>query len=161
MTNDAKSREPAAEAGGEGKPDAGRRWVNVVLGAGVAATIASFIYPAIRYVIPPPVGESTNLSVVAAKTDELKNNSAKVFKFGSEPAILIRTSEGQYRAFTAVCTHLGCTVQYRPDLREIWCPCHNGTYNLQGRNVSGPPPRPLRQFQVHIQGQDIVVVRNA
>jgi len=75
---------------------------------------------------------------------------------------LIRTpSTGEYRAFTAVCTHLGCTVQYRPDLQEIWCPCHNGIYDLQGRNVSGPPPRPLAQYQVHIQGQDIVVVRNA
>jgi cytochrome b6-f complex iron-sulfur subunit len=110
---------------------------------------------------PPPVSESTNLSVVAAKSGELKNNSAKVFKFGDEPAILIRTAEGQYKAFTAVCTHLGCTVQYRPDVREIWCPCHNGTYNLQGRNISGPPPRPLREFQVHVQGEDIVVTRNA
>ena len=141
--------------------DTGRRWVNLILGTGVVATIASFIYPAIRYVIPPPVSESTNLSVVAAKVGELKDNAAKVFKFGSTPAILIRTPDGNYRAFTAVCTHLGCTVQYRSDLHEIWCPCHNGMYNLQGRNISGPPPRPLAQYQVHIQGEDIVVVRNA
>jgi len=110
----------------------------------------------------PPVSESTNLSVVAARVGELKINSGKVFRFGSEPAILIRIpSTGKYRAFTAVCTHLGCTVQYRPDLQEIWCPCHNGIYDLQGRNVSGPPPRPLAQYPVHIQGEDIVVVRNA
>jgi Rieske Fe-S protein len=141
--------------------DSGRRWVNLLLGTGVLATIASFIYPAIRYVIPPPVSESTNLSVVAARVGELKENASKVFKFGSTPAILIRTPEGNYRAFTAVCTHLGCTVQYRSDLHEIWCPCHNGKYNLQGRNVSGPPPRPLAQYQVHVQGEDIVVVRNA
>jgi cytochrome b6-f complex iron-sulfur subunit len=155
--NSGKSAAPPAE----GPADSSRRWVNLILGTGVVATIASFIYPAIRYVIPPPVAEATNLSVVAAKVGELKNNSAKVFRFGSEPAILIRDSEGKYLAFTAVCTHLGCTVQYRPDLHEIWCPCHNGTYDLQGRNVSGPPPRPLAQFQVHIQGEDIVVVRNA
>ena len=160
MKIDANSKKPAASTGME-KPDFGRRWVDLILGAGVVATIASFIYPAIRYVIPPPVSESTNLSVVAARVGELKINSGKVFRFGSEPAILIRTSTGQYRAFTAVCTHLGCTVQYRPDLHEIWCPCHNGIYDLQGRNVSGPPPRPLAQYQVHIQGEDIVVVRNA
>lgn len=141
--------------------DPGRRWVNLLLGTGVVATIVSFIYPAIRYVIPPPVSESTNLSVVAANVGELKENASKVFKFGSTPAILIRTADGSYRAFTAVCTHLGCTVQYRTDLHEIWCPCHNGIYNLQGRNISGPPPRPLAQYQVHIQGEDIVVVRNA
>lgn len=145
----------------DAKVDSGRRWVNMILGTGVVATIASFIYPAIRYVIPPPVSEATNLSVVAAKVGELKDNAAKVFKFGSTPAILVRTPGGNYRAFTAVCTHLGCTVQYRSDLHEIWCPCHNGKYNLQGRNVSGPPPRPLAQYQVHIQGEDIVVVRNS
>ncbi len=159
MMSNASSEKSAGSS--DGKPDLGRRWVNLLLGTGVVATIASFVYPAIRYVIPPPVSESTNLSVVAAKVTELKNNSAKVFRFGSEPAILIRTSEGAYRAFTAVCTHLGCTVQYRSDLHEIWCPCHNGTYNLEGRNISGPPPRPLAQYQVHIQGNDIVVVRNA
>ncbi len=154
---------PGKSASGpeDAKFDSGRRWVNLILGAGVLGTIVSFIYPAIRYVIPPPVGESTNLSVVAAKVGELKENAAKVFKFGSTPAILIRTADGNYRAFTAVCTHLGCTVQYRSDLHEIWCPCHNGMYDLQGRNISGPPPRPLAQYQVHIQGEDIVVVRNA
>ncbi|HET7213849.1 MAG TPA: Rieske (2Fe-2S) protein [Terriglobia bacterium] len=144
----------------DAKVDSGRRWVNTILGAGVVATVASFIYPAIRYVIPPPVSEASNLSVVAAKVGELKENAAKVFKFGSTPAILVRTPDGNYRAFTAVCTHLGCTVQYRSDLHEIWCPCHNGKYNLQGRNTSGPPPRPLAQYQVHIQGGDVVVVRN-
>ncbi len=160
MKADSNSGKPAERAG-EPKVDSGRRWVNLVLGTGLVATIASFIYPAIRYVIPPRVAESSNLSVVAAKVGELKDNAAKVFKFGSEPAILIRMVDGNYRAFTAVCTHLGCTVQYRPDLHEIWCPCHNGMYDLQGRNVSGPPPRPLAQYQVHIQGEDIVVVRNA
>ena len=125
------------------------------------ATIISFVYPAIRYVIPPPVSESGSRSVVAAKVGEVKDNSAKVFRFGSEPAILIRTAEGQYRAFTAVCTHLGCTVQYRTDLHEIWCPCHNGMYNLQGRNISGPPPRPLTEYAVHIQGEQIIFARNS
>src|SRR5574340_708075 len=122
MTVDSNSGKPAAGAG-EAKVDSGRRWVNMVLGTGVVATVASFIYPAIRYVIPPPVSEASNLSVVAAKVGELKENAAKVFKFGSTPAILVRTPDGNYRAFTAVCTHLGCTVQYRSDSHEIWCPC--------------------------------------
>jgi cytochrome b6-f complex iron-sulfur subunit len=139
----------------------GRRWVNLLLASGVVASIASFIYPALRYIIPPQVSESTSRSAVAAKVGELKNNSAKVFKFGSEPAILIRTPDGQYRAFDAVCTHLGCTVQYRSDLHEIWCPCHNGMYDLTGRNVSGPPPKPLTAYEVHVQGEDIVVSRDA
>ena len=138
-----------------------RRWVSLLLGSGVVASIASFIYPAIRYIIPPQVAESTSRSVVAAKAGELKNNSGKVFKFGSKPALLIRSPEGEYRAFSAVCTHLNCTVQYREDLHQIWCACHNGLYDASGRNVSGPPPRPLESFEVHVQGEDVVVTRGA
>ncbi len=142
-----------------GQPD--RRWVNVLLGGGLAASVVSFLYPAIRYIIPPPIAESTSRSVVAAKVDELKRNTGKIFKFGSKPALLVRTVDGGYRALTAVCTHLNCTVQYRDDLHQIWCACHNGLYDLEGRNVSGPPPRPLETFEVHIQGEDVVVTRKA
>ncbi len=138
-----------------------RRWVNLLLGSGVLASIASFIYPAIRYIIPPRVAESTSRSVAAAKVAELKLNSGKIFKFGSKPALLVRAADGTFRAYSAVCTHLNCTVQYREDLRQIWCACHNGLYDLEGRNVSGPPPRPLEVFEVHVQGEDVVVTRNA
>jgi Rieske Fe-S protein len=139
----------------------GRRWINILLGSGVVASIISFIYPALRYIIPPPVAESASRFVVAGKVGELKNNSGKIFKFGSRPALLVRIADGSYRAFSAVCTHLNCTVQYRSDLREIWCACHNGLYDLEGRNISGPPPRPLDVYEVHIQGEDVVVTRTA
>ncbi len=138
-----------------------RRWINLLLGSGILASIAAFVYPAIRYIIPPPVSESTSRSVVAAKVGELKNNSGKIFKFGSKPALLVRLVDGTYRAFSAVCTHLQCTVQYREDIHEIWCACHNGIYDLEGRNVSGPPPRPLEMYEVHVQGEDVVVSRKA
>jgi Rieske Fe-S protein len=151
-TSDQDPRDPAQPA---------RRWINLLLGSGVVASIVSFLYPAIDYMLPPPVAESTSRSVSAAKVGELKNNNGKIFKFGSRPALLVRTVEGEYRAFSAVCTHLNCTVQYREDLHEIWCACHNGLYDLEGRNVSGPPPRPLEMFEVHVQGEDIVVSRKA
>jgi cytochrome b6-f complex iron-sulfur subunit len=145
----------------QGEPvQPGRRWVNLLLGSGVVASIASFLYPAIRYILPPTISESTSRFVVAAQASELKNNSGKIFKFGSKPALLVKTAEGQYRAFSAVCTHLNCTVQYRADLHEIWCACHNGLYDLEGRNVGGPPPRPLEVLEVHVQGEDVVVTRS-
>jgi cytochrome b6-f complex iron-sulfur subunit len=142
-------------------PQPGRRWVNILLGTGVVASIASFLYPAIRYIIPTQVSESTSRSVVAGTVNELKLNSGKIFKFGSRPALLVHTTSGEWKAFSAVCTHLNCTVQYRADRHDIWCACHNGVYDLTGRNVSGPPPRPLEEYDVHVQGNDIVVTRNA
>ncbi len=93
----------------------------------------------------------------SAKVGELGPNSAKIFRMGNRPGILVRMADGDYRAFIAVCTHLNCTVQYRQREHDIWCACHNGVYNLQGAVGSGPPPRGLEQWGVHVRGQEVVV----
>ncbi|HVN07672.1 MAG TPA: Rieske 2Fe-2S domain-containing protein [Patescibacteria group bacterium] len=136
-----------------------RRLIETVLGGGLLASFVSFLYPVIRYLIPPRVVDLGGDQVVAAKVGDLKPNGAKIFRFGTRPALLVMTAQGEYRALSAVCTHLGCTVQYRGDLHEIWCACHNGFYDLNGRNVSGPPPRPLDVFQVNVRGDEIFVSR--
>jgi len=136
-----------------------RRVIGVFLGSGLLASFASFIYPVLRYLVPPAVVDLGGDEVVAAKLSELKPNSGKIFRFGSRPGLLIMNGDGTYRGLSATCTHLGCTVQYRSDLRQVWCACHNGIYDLNGRNVSGPPPRPLDVFDVHLRGDEIVVSR--
>ena len=136
-----------------------RRMVEYFLGGGILASFVSFLYPVLRYLVPPPVADLGGDEVVAAKITELKPNSGKIFRFGSRPGLLVMNSDGTYRALSATCTHLACTVQYRSDLRQIWCACHNGMYDLNGRNISGPPPRPLELFDVHLRGDEIVVNR--
>ena len=136
-----------------------RRFMQFLLGGGLLASAASFFYPVVRYLVPPAAVDLGGDSVVAAKVGELKVNSGKIFRFGSRPGLLVRTADGEYRAMFAVCTHLNCTVQYRSDVREVWCACHNGFYDLNGRNVAGPPPRPLDSYVVHINGDDVVVSR--
>jgi Rieske Fe-S protein len=130
-----------------------------LLGTGLLASTGSFLYPVLRYLNPPRLPDLGGNAVLAARVSELKVNSAKTFRFGTRPGLLIQTREGEYRAMSATCTHLACTVQYRPDLREIWCACHNGTYDLNGRNISGPPPRPLEAFEVQVRGDEIFVRR--
>lgn len=139
-----------------------RGFVNWLLGTSAGAFVASVLYPVARYLVPPPTGESAAASVtLPIKADEVKPNTGQIFKFGSKPAILVRTAAGELRAFTAVCTHLNCTVQYRPDLGQIWCACHNGHFDLNGHNVSGPPPRPLDAYVVNVRGTQIVVSKGA
>lgn len=134
-----------------------RRFLNAVLGGGVLAFLGSVFYPVVRFVIPPEQSEAAQSSVVAAKADELGPNEGKVFRFGSRPGLLVRLPTGEYRAFSAVCTHLQCTVQYRSDLSQIWCACHNGMFNLNGEVLSGPPPAPLEAYQVAVRGDEVVV----
>ena len=136
-----------------------RRFVEVLLGTGFLATAVAFVYPVFRFLIPPKASDLGSDSVVAARVGELKLNSGKIFRFGSRPGLLIRIASGEYRAMSATCTHLSCTVQYRDDLRQVWCACHNGMYDLSGRNISGPPPRPLESFEVQVRGEEIFVRR--
>ncbi len=120
------------------------------------------LYPVVRYLIPPPAAESAVSSVVVPlRPPDVAANSGHIFKFGSRPGILVRTPGGELRAFSARCTHLDCTVQYREDLAHIWCACHNGHYDLNGRNIAGPPPEPLEAYDVAVRGNDIVVRRRA
>ncbi|HQZ37732.1 MAG TPA: Rieske (2Fe-2S) protein [Vicinamibacterales bacterium] len=130
-----------------------RTFIDTVLGIGFVSTAISFVYPLWRYLIPPAAAEPVTNSVIAGKAAEFKANSGAIVKFGSKPAILIRLPDGQFRAFSAVCTHLDCTVQYRAETSQIWCACHNGLYDLAGNNVSGPPPRPLDAFSVNLRGE--------
>ena len=147
-----------AETANRSEP-ARRRFMQFLLGGGLLASAVAFLYPVLRYLVPPAATDLGGDSVVAAKVGELKANSGKIFRFGSRPGLLVRTADGEYRAMSAVCTHLNCTVQYRSDVREVWCACHNGFYDLNGRNVAGPPPRPLDSYAVHINGDDVVVSR--
>lgn len=132
------------------------------LATSVGALLASVLYPVARYLVPPRVAESTAATVtLRLPPADVRANSGRIFKFGSEPAILLRTPTGELRAFSAVCTHLACTVQYRPDLQHIWCACHNGHYDLNGKNIAGPPPRPLARYAVNVRADTIVVSRSA
>lgn len=82
------------------------------------------------------------------------------FDFGGKPCLLIKKPDGTVKAFNAVCTHLECTVTYRSDQQDIFCNCHNGVFNTDGQTVSGPPPKPLEEYDVTLRGEQIIVSRS-
>lgn len=132
-----------------------RRLVNWFLGTSVGALVAAVVYPVARFVSPPRIPEAETNQVEAGFTSdpELLEQGFKIVRFGTEPVILLRVADDDYRAFTATCTHLDCIVDYRKDKRLIWCWCHNGIYDLTGKNIGGPPPRPLTPFEVRLVPQ--------
>jgi len=145
-----------------GTPDAGKRdFLKYLLGGSLIAWLATVIYPIISYLKPPHQGEVEVSSVKVGKLSEIKKDSSSIVRFGSKPVLLIRLADGEFRAFSGTCTHLDCTVQYRQDMGTIWCACHNGKYDLTGRNIGGPPPRPLDPFRVVIQGEDVYISKQA
>jgi Rieske Fe-S protein len=133
-----------------------RRFLNWLLGTSFGALAASILYPVARFLDPPDVPEATTNQVEAGPTNDpvLLERGFKIVRFGNDPVILLRVADDDFRAYAATCTHLDCIVEYQPDQQRIWCNCHNGAYDLSGRQTAGPPPRPLERFKVDLVRRD-------
>ncbi|MFQ6609685.1 MAG: ubiquinol-cytochrome c reductase iron-sulfur subunit [Fidelibacterota bacterium] len=97
--------------------------MNWLLGIGFVGVLIEISYPVSQYLVPPKDQTEDPSTIKAGSVQGLKPNSDKIVRFGRKPAIIIKTIDGKIKAFSAVCTHLNCTVQYQPDLRHIWCAC--------------------------------------
>ncbi len=155
--------------GGEFKSQGRRTWLGRILVGGITATLAVIAYPIARFLRPRPATKSGALEVMAPfRVNELKPDVSgewpSPFDFGGKPCLVVQTPDGEVKAMNAICTHTDCTVKYRPDKGDIFCSCHGGVYDTNGRNVSGPPPRPLETYKVILRGkpgqEDIIVVRS-
>lgn len=138
-----------------------RDFLKLFLGGGLLSLLGAIVYPIISYLKPPMETEADVKSVNAGKISAMPVNSGQIIKFGNKPVILIRSPQGNFKAFSATCTHLSCTVQYKSDLGIMLCACHNGKYDLNGRNISGPPPRPLDEYRVILKGEDVFISTSA
>jgi Rieske Fe-S protein len=93
---------------------------------------AALAYPIYRYLASPEemaLNATAVTEVTLKDAQKLPAGSVLMFKFGTAPAMLIHHEDGRWVALTAVCTHLGCTVQYEPQADRIHCACHGGVYN--------------------------------
>src|SRR6185369_14452917 len=115
-----------------------RSLVGWLLGGGLVTSVSSFIYPVVKFMMPPNIPEAAVNEVVAGKVGMLKPNAGVIVKFGNKPVLLIRANDTEWKALSAICTHLNCTVLYRENTHQIWCACHNGFYDLNGSVVAGP-----------------------
>ncbi len=115
------------------------------------------LYAVLQYVIPPKLRERIIESILIARMPDVPATGIKMVKFNRKPVLLSRTAEGQIKAISGVCTHLGCIVEYNPGQNNLHCNCHGSVFTLDGKNVSGPAPRPLEAFRVEIKGEDITI----
>ncbi|HEY3330404.1 MAG TPA: Rieske (2Fe-2S) protein [Capsulimonadaceae bacterium] len=148
--------EPIEELDAEDEGVTRRGFVKVAVG-GMALVYAGAVgYPIYKYLDTPverAEEEAKVTSIALTKgEDKLAPGSALMFKFGSHPAMLIHHLDGKWVAFTAVCTHLGCTLPlWKAGSSTITCACHGGQYDPKtGKNVAGPPPRALQTYNVTV-----------
>jgi len=148
-----------AQGLGADKPMPRRRFMRMLLGFSVVSTIAMVVTPIIGFLIPKKVeGAGTGGRTLAAKTEDLPGGTGIVVAMGSVPVIVVNGEAG-VKAFSAVCPHLGCIVEYDQTIREILCPCHDGHFNpTNGAVISGPPPGPLPPVNVVVEDDSIFLV---
>lgn len=123
-----------------------RRLLQLVVGSAAAAACG-----------PPQLPRQA----VAAQVGEVAPGSSKKFRYGHVLALLVHAAPGRYYAVAADCTHGRCTVEFRSQQRDLFCPCHDGRFDLQGRIVGGPPVVPLQSFPVRVEGDQVIVSRPA
>jgi cytochrome b6-f complex iron-sulfur subunit len=119
------------------------------------SALGAFAYPLFRFLLP--VEAALAAKTLSIPKGEVPVNTTKDLMFGATPIIVLNLPDKGYLAFSKVCTHLGCLVKFDKERQEFICPCHAGTFNLEGDVVSGPPPRPLRQFAVKVEGDNIMI----
>ena len=163
-TKKTEDAQPPEETPGE--PVMERRgFMKAGIGAMSVCYVGAVAYPVYRYLAAPEkrAAELAAISQIALPADKLPPpGSALMFKFGNRPALLIHLADGTKVCLDAVCTHLGCTVKFEADANppRIHCACHGGVYDVKtGKNVSGPPPKPLKTYNLEIANGQIIVSR--
>lgn len=136
-----------------------RRFLRYLLGFSVASTLGLIVAPVLGFLVPPRTGGvALGGKVLAGTTADIPVGTGKVVPLSGKPAIVVNTDQG-VKAYSAICTHLGCVVQWDGASRTILCPCHDGRFSpSSGAVVSGPPPGPLPPITTSLEGEDIFLV---
>jgi len=125
-----------------------RGLLNALLGTSVVGWLATALYPILRYLSPLQIASNADEVELDDKAKkDIAGAGFSIVALGTERVLVLRDPKGNLRATSAKCTHEGCTVQYKSDESLIWCACHNGKFDLDGRVLSGPPPRALAVYK--------------
>jgi cytochrome b6-f complex iron-sulfur subunit len=138
-----------------------RRFLDLLVGVSALGWIASVAYPIIRYLKPlPQSGATAPTRLNREESAKLEQNKFVIVPVSGQRVIILQ-SEDQLHALSAKCTHEGCTVTYVPGQSGLWCPCHDGRFDLNGHVLSGPPPQPLLKYVAQRQPDGGIVISEA
>lgn len=142
----------------EGSRDPARRTFlgNLVLGIAGTLGLATLAQRFFLFLSPPPPPER-EVEMAAIALEAIPDGGGRIVHLPGGHIAIERTG-GSVRAFSAVCTHLGCVIEWQPSASQAWfCPCHHGRYDREGRVLGGPPPRPLEPVQASVRNGQVYV----
>lgn len=135
-----------------------RKFIRFLLGFSIVSTIAGILVPIIAYLFPKEAAAGLGGPVEVGKVEDFPLNASKVVSVSDKPVIVVNTKAGGLKAFSAICTHLGCIVAWNASRSSIHCPCHDGFFNpVTGAVISGPPPKPLSAYEVVVKDNKVLI----
>jgi Rieske Fe-S protein len=151
--------EPAPAGSPAGPPplSPGRRiLLNTALKLLGSLSALALLFPAVAYILPVRKRGAAAERVAAGKTEGWAPWEARKVSVAGKPVVVIRT-DAEFRAFSAVCTHLGCIVRWNAEGKEFDCPCHAARFDAQGRVLAGPPPSPLPPYGASVVQGEVII----
>jgi cytochrome b6-f complex iron-sulfur subunit len=135
-----------------------RKSIQVLLGFSIVSTLGGIVGPIIAYLLPRGSDAGTGGPVDVGKVEDFAPGSGTVVSVNDKPVIVVSTKASGLKAFSAICTHLGCVVAWDQHKNVIHCPCHEGIFNpTTGQVVSGPPPRPLSGYELAVKDGKVLI----
>jgi cytochrome b6-f complex iron-sulfur subunit len=144
---------PSASPNLAGSPFISRRQFIQLALAGVGAAWLGVL---LQIKLFPPAQAAQEARPVTFPLSELPVGGTRQVNYGGTSGIVVRTPES-IKAFSLMCTHLGCLVQWQEARREFYCPCHDGRFDSFGEAIAGPPTVPLEEFPVRVEGDSVIV----
>lgn len=133
-----------------------RNFLKMILAFLGSITFLSFVFSFFKFLTALPTRAAAADKVILPK-NEIPSGAAKNFVYQNAPAIVINRPDKGFIAFSRTCTHLGCLVEFDKSRQNLICPCHAGTYDLEGNVLSGPPPKPLLAIPLKIEGDSLII----
>lgn len=135
-----------------------RKSIQILLGFSVVSTLGGIVGPILAYLLPRSADTGAGGPVNVGKVDDFAPGSGSIVSVNDKPVIVVNDKNGGLKAFSAICTHLGCVVAWDQHKNVIHCPCHEGIFNpTTGAVVSGPPPSPLSGYELAIKDGQVLI----
>ncbi len=137
--------------------DIGRRRFlsQAVMAFGLLFGVGTLALRFLQFIVPAPRARRYTTVLIGTES-QVPMNEAVPMDLGGQKVMVLRTDEGVV-AFSRRCTDLGCLVSWNREREQFVCPCHRGVFDKTGKNIAGPPPRPLDRFEVVKRGEQLYV----
>ena len=136
-----------------------RTFLNTLFFGWIAAFFSGTLYALLKFAFPT-LGKEPDFVVLNRKDfTGLANNTVKPFPWGGTVGLYYKKDNGSVLALKGVCSHMECNVAYRPAEKRFYCACHQGWFDDTGKNIAGPPPKPLEIFEITEEGEKLIIAR--